>query len=1341
MPTDSQTVFKVFLFTDIVGSTELKRRLGDAGAAGVVAAHDALFRDCLKQHHGEERDHAGDGFFATFDRPSDAVRCGLAFQKGLASLDSKALGMSDPLKSRVGIHIGEIVRLEGGGTGHDQDKLVGLAVDTTARVMGLAEGGQILITRGAFDTARQQVQTAPDGSTVTWLAHGPYIFKGIEEPVGIFEAGIVGLSPLKAPTGSEKAKRNVAIGDEATLGWRPGPGLEIPHRPNWLLEQNLGEGGFGEVWLATHKKTRERRVFKFCFQADRLRGLKREVVLFRLLKESLGDRDDIAKIIDWQFDVAPFFLEAEYTEGGSLSEWAATQGGIVKVPLATRISIVAQTAEALAAAHSVGVLHKDIKPANLLITKGRDNQPRVRLTDFGIGLITDRELLARQGISAAGFSASIVASKDSSASGTQMYMAPELLEGKPPTTQSDVYALGVVLYQVLCGDLTRALAPGWERDLPPVSDSEFLREDIAACVDGKPARRLPSASELAKRLRSLDARREAKEAERAAQEAAARAERLALNARRRKKQVTMAAIVGIVLIAGILIFAVNESRRAEMQSALRKKAEEAQTIAEQERRLAEEREQTVRRYLYVAHVNAAGEAMERKNVERVHELLKMSAPAAGTTDLRDFEWYYLWKESHKEPFTELLTLRSGENNKASIASAFAPDGSVFATSNADPMKASAPGEIIFWDSESGEKTFSLSGHAGGIGAIAFSPDGKTLASGGLDKTIKIWNLADHKLKNTFEGYGQWIFSLAFFPDGKRLVGVTASPLNPGRAGEVKIWNLETAKPEDTSFVHDIKGPVYAVAVSPDGAAMAVCTAYLVTGTTAGNNPGEAQIYNLKTGQRVALATNGNPFLSAVFSPDGKTLAFGTADGVVKIWNTENWSERFSFHAHTNFVFALAISPDGRFLLTGSGNPLNPSLQGEVKLWDVETGQEQTTLKGMSQRVKSIAFSPKGDRVALGTLDGVAKLWSRPKVTGENAFKTNGKWVSSLATAGENGDLLLGTGDLSSFKNPEAAARAMESSKGQKEENPSKSQVLTQNAATSEKKILADALTDEVSCVAVAPKGGYLAAGWLDPVHVEESGEAAIWNPKDGKEIARIKPPKGGVTCLDFSRDGKLLAVGTSDYTVILWDVEAGREKMTCRGASEMISAALLSPDAKTLLGFTNPRFGSSHTNVGRSIFIPLVKQPGKIKRWEVSSGKESGEVESHVGGVYCALYSPDGTYVVTGGGDGLIKTWDPATLKEKSSLVGHTRPVAALAFAPDGETLVSGTMAQSPESGELRFWDLTSGQSKLTLRTEGTGVAALAFAPNGKTLFAGTTDGSVKLWRAAADAEVAMPAK
>ena len=539
---------KTLLLTDLVGSTRLMEQIGDARSQEIFAEHDHLARTLLVRFDGREIDKT-DGFLLLFDRPIQAVRYALAYQRELAGL---AAAREVPLAARAGIHLGEVYLRENSSDevalGAKPLEVEGLAKHTVARVASLGGERQILLTRNVFDIARRAtVGETAGGELPSWLAHGPYLFKGIEEPLEVFEVGIPGFAPLSVPRDTLKARRAVAAGDEATLGWRPAAGQEVPLRPHWLLERKLGDGGFGEVWLARHEKTGARRVFKFCYDAERLRGLQREVTLFRILKQTLGERDDIIRIMDWNFKEAPFFLESE-DQGTDLVEWAKGEGGIAAVPLASRLEIVSQVATALAAAHSVGVIHKDIKPSNILITVDANGLPKSRLSDFGIGLITGP---SQAPVTMLGFTR-FEAYASGSAAGTRLYLAPELLEGKIPSIQSDIYALGILLFQLAAGDLSRALAPGWEREI----DDPLLIEDIAACVDFDPGKRPRSAAELADRLRTLDRRRE----ERAE---ALRRERNRVRNRRRRRLLAIFSAVAILFAVAMVI----QSRRTAREAA------------------------------------------------------------------------------------------------------------------------------------------------------------------------------------------------------------------------------------------------------------------------------------------------------------------------------------------------------------------------------------------------------------------------------------------------------------------------------------------------------------------------------------------------------------------------------------------------------------------------------------------------------------------------------------------------------------------------------------------------------------------------------------------------------
>ena len=323
------------------------------------------------------------------------------------------------------------------------------------------------------------------------------------------------------------------------------PGDGVPGREQWRLLLRLDLSPSSEVWLAEHPKTRERRVFKFAPDDVRLKNLKREVTLARLLRESLGERPEFVRILEWNFDRPPYFLESEYC-GPNLAEWAEACGGLANIPLEVRLGLLADVARAVAAAHDLGILHKDLKPGNILISTSPEGEPQVKIADFGSAALLAPSRLGALGITNMGFTHTEDAG---SLSGTVMYVAPEVVAGQSPTAASDVYALGVLLYQLTVGDLRKPLAPGWEAEV----GDPLLREDISAAACGDPARRLKTADEFAERLSSLERRR----AERAELE---RAERRAQLSERRRARVRarlpwlVSAAVVLVAVAAFLSY-------------------------------------------------------------------------------------------------------------------------------------------------------------------------------------------------------------------------------------------------------------------------------------------------------------------------------------------------------------------------------------------------------------------------------------------------------------------------------------------------------------------------------------------------------------------------------------------------------------------------------------------------------------------------------------------------------------------------------------------------------------------------------------------------------------------
>jgi len=337
-------------------------------------------------------------------------------------------------------------------------------------------------------------------------------------------------------------------------------GATVPQRPNYRLERCLGSRPGSEVWLAEHHRTGEPRVFKFALDSERLRALKRETTLLRVLHEGAPDAAGFVVLIDWNFEVAPYFVELEHG-GQNLLDWAGEH--LDRLDRDARLGLFRKIAAALGTAHALGVLHKDLKPANVLVQAGADGLD-VRLTDFGSGRMLDPERLQELGITRQGLTQTADLDQDSN-SGTPLYLAPELYTGQTPTVRSDIYALGVLGFQLLTGRLREPMTSGWETEI----DDPLLREDLRLATERDPARRCASVAELGERLQRLPERRAAaaREAEQALEQQA-RDRALARNRARRPYRVALMVLLVVGLVTALVLRTAAEQARQRAETEL-----------------------------------------------------------------------------------------------------------------------------------------------------------------------------------------------------------------------------------------------------------------------------------------------------------------------------------------------------------------------------------------------------------------------------------------------------------------------------------------------------------------------------------------------------------------------------------------------------------------------------------------------------------------------------------------------------------------------------------------------------------------------------------------------------
>lgn len=1192
-----RTGLVTLLFTDMVGSTALKQQLGDRLAADLFRKHHGVIREALRQFpEGEEIETAGDSFLLIFATPSDAVKFALLLHASLRRLqgpnDSSAL-------ERIGIHVGEVL------LGSDVNvckprNLFGIQVDTCARVMSLATAGQTLMTRSVFDSARQVLkgEDVPGIGSLEWLNHGPYLLKGLEEPLEICEVREAGTLTDGPPTNSEKAQRQVTSGDEPVLGWRPAVVQTVPNT-RWVLEKKLGEGGFGEVWLGRHQHTKERRVFKFCFQAERVRFLKRETTLFRLLRDRVGEHPNIARLNDIYLDQPPFYIEMDYVEGSDLRTWCEERGGIQAVPLEKRLEIVAQAADGLQAAHEAGIIHRDIKPANILIgSKGTaEASLQVKLTDFGIGQVVSAEYL--EGITRAGFTQTIEAGSSSSRTGTQLYMAPELLSGKPASIRSDVYSLGVVLYQLLVGSFSQPVTTDWKKS---ISDP-LLLEDLEQCFIGDPQERLPSIELLARSLRTLPQRRESllkEEAEIAARERA--------SYRRGILRTAGVAAAILALIASLAVVAMIQSKRAT-----------AAALAEKQQRARAEANEYIAKMALVQH------AWERNDAQRMRRLLDETAVFSD----RSFEWKFWQHQLHKR----VKTLRGHKSGVNSVA--FAPNGKRIVTGCRD-------GTAKVWESETGKELLTLKGHSFEIFSVAFSSDGERIVTASRDTTAKVWDASVGTEVHALKGHEGRVFAAAFGPDGQRIV-------TGGQDKTARVWDASNG--DEVRAIKAHSAWINSVAFSPDGKRFVT-----------GSKDMTAKVWHLMTGEEVlTLRGHKDEVKSVCYSPDGRRIVTGSTDHTLKVWDAESGEELLNLEGHGGDITPVAFSPDGARIITGgrgrietmdavSGQGLM-TLKGynkgdvysvavspdgqrivaggsdrAVEVWEPASRLPSISLKGHTKGLTCAAFSPDGQWVITGSFDRAAKVWEAS--SGKEVFALEGHssnvWVAVFSPDGRR---ILTGGNDHAFKVWDSASHklllTLKSPNGAAAYSPDGRRIITGGFdkrsrvwdASNGKELLALGESEGfLQSVTFSPDGRRIITCGCDPT-------AEVWDAVKGKELL-ILHHDDAIWSAGYSQDGRRIVTGAEDKTAKVWDAASGEHLLTLNGHGRLITSVAFSPDGKRILT------GSGDETA---------------KVWDSATGKELLTLEGHRDLIYSVAFSPDGERIVTASMDQTAIIWQAAT--------------------------------------------------------------------------------------------------
>jgi WD40 repeat protein len=599
--------------------------------------------------------------------------------------------------------------------------------------------------------------------------------------------------------------------------------------------------------------------------------------------------------------------------------------------------------------------------------------------------------------------------------------------------------------------------------------------------------------------------------------------------------------------------------------------------------------------------------------------------------------------------------------------AFSPDGRTVASGSLDHS-------VKLWDVASGRELRTLSGHSDWVYSVAFSPDGHKLASGSRDHSVKLWDVASGRELRTLSGHSDLVRAVAFSPNGRTLASASSD-------NSIRLWDVASGRELRALSGHSV--PVESVAFSPDGRTLA-----------SGSSDHSVELWDVASGRELRTLGKRLDFgswllamdfvLPVAFSADGRTLASGADHHGIKLWDVASGRELRTLIGHSNVVSSVAFSPDGHTLASGS-------LDHSVKLWDMASGRDLRTLSGHSDEVQSVAFSPDGRTVASGGDDRSVRLWDVGSGRNLRTLSGQSSAINSVAFSPDGRTLTWGSNDPGIKLWDVASGRVM--------------RTLRRHS-------------DRVRSVAFSPDGRTLASGSRDQ-------RIKLWDVASGRELRTLSGEFGDVNSVTFSPDGRMLALGSEDSSIRLWDVVSGREVRTL----EHVTTGL-PPPLQQLQDMSH----SMHSDRVLSVaFSPngrtLASGSGdhSVKLWDVASGHE---LRTLVGPRFDrtdfsrpVAFSPDSRTLASGSEDHSIKLWDVATGREVRALSRHSDVVSSIAFSPDGRTLASGSADHS-----VKLWDVASGNELRTLSGHSDEVKSVAFSPDGRTLASGSDDHSIRLW-------------
>jgi WD40 repeat protein/serine/threonine protein kinase len=1061
---------------------------------------------------------------------------------------------------------------------------------------------------------------------------------------------------------------------------------------NYKLLEQIGEGGCGVVYLAEQREPVRRQV---ALKVIKL-GLDTKNVIARFEAErqalALMDHPNIAKVLEAGATESgrPYFV-MELVRGIPITDYCDQDN----LRTAERLELFIQVCQAIQHAHQKGIIHRDIKPSNILVTM-RDGTPVPKVIDFGIAKATQQRLTDKTLFTAL-----------QQFIGTPAYMSPEqaAMNELGIDTRSDIYSLGVLLYELLTGK-----TPFEQKELA-AAGLDAMRRTILEREPPKPSTRLSAMvpdelvntatrrrTEVPKLIHSLrgdldwivmkalekDRTRRYETANGLARDLDRHLRHEPVTARPysrfyefqktvRRHRVSFAAttavLVALLVGLGVASWSLVQERKA------RSRAVGSEAKAIKEARRAEEA-LNASDLAQAVHLSAEGHA-----AEAIPYLVRILSAAptndAALTRLTTLLTYRSW----------MLPLVTVTQADWVVSAQFSPNGERLVTGSWDYT-------ARVWNARTGSPVTPPLVHRQTIWSVEFSPDGRSVLTASADGTAQVWDAQTGQSINGPLQHAAAVRVASFSPDGRRVV--TGSLDNTAQ-----VWDALTGQRLSPPLRHSSE--VDSVQFSPDGSR--VLTASV---------DGSAVVWDAVTGARVAgPLRHGWRVISAQFSPDGKRIVTASYDGTARVWDAETGRPLTDPLRHGDRVTGARFSPNGRWVVTASydktarvwdatdGRPLTPPLQhawpvasaefsldskrvltasgdGMARVWDAQSGELLGEPSSQGAGLWSARFNPDSTRIVTASRDNTAVVWDIRDRRPSNLPFEHQHWVRSAAFSPDGKRVVTTSNDKT--------ARVWDALNGRAITGPLRHDDTVWTARFSP------------DCTRV--------------VTASDDHTARLWDAQTGQALATLRHGDS-VREAQFSPDGKWVVTASLDQTARIWDARTGLPRFEPLPHGSNVWCAQFSPDGQRIVT-------GCHDGIARL--------------WDALSGKLLGQYIGHTREIVWAQFSPDGQRIVTASHDHTARLWDMHNGRQLTPALKHTDSVLMAEFSPDGAKILTASW-----DGTARVWDATTGLPLTQRLKHGQVVSGARFASNGRRIVTVSDDHAARIWDALSGMPLAEP--